>query len=97
MEIVNDKSPATSSTTTAFNNVLVSTLDESGRSQPKYTFPVYLVAEYDPEVNVILVPDNIVSVLLFTSYAPYRSPILKRPRNLCRVWYYLLLKYEECN
>ncbi len=77
MEIVNDKSPATSSTTTAFNNVLVSTLDESGRSQPKYTFPVYLVAEYDPEVNVILVPDNIVGVLYSQVMPPTVLPFLR--------------------
>jgi hypothetical protein len=42
-----------------FSNVLVSVLDESGQSQPKYAFPVSLVAEYDPEVSpfkLVLLP-----------------------------------------
>ena len=69
MEVVNEKSPeptsSVSMTTTAFSNVLISTLDESGRSQPKYTFPVTLVAEYDPEVR------RLISEKLFLNLWPF--------------------------
>ena len=52
MEVVNDTTQDGSGSGTAtFSNVLVSTLDETGQSQPKYTLPVTLVAEYDPEVR----------------------------------------------
>lgn len=51
MEVVNDRSSSTGATTATFDNVLISTLDENGIAQPKYTFPVSLIAEYDPEVS----------------------------------------------
>lgn len=54
MEVVNDTNHDGSgpgATSATFSNVLVSNLEETGQSQPKYTFPVTLVAEYDPEVR----------------------------------------------
>jgi hypothetical protein len=53
MEVVSDTNhePTGSGSSASFTNVLVSLLDESGQSKPKYTFPVTLVAEYDPEVS----------------------------------------------
>ena len=50
MEVVNDRNPEQSGTSATFTNILVSNMDENGQSSPKYTFPVTLIAEYDPEV-----------------------------------------------
>ncbi len=58
MEVVSDTNhePTGSGSSATFSNVLVSSLDENGQNTPKYTFPVTLVAEYDPEVSNDLNP-----------------------------------------
>ena len=65
MEVVSDTNHEStgSGSSATFSNVLVSSLDENGQSKPKYTFPVTLVAEYDPEVS----KDLLLCVILISS------------------------------